>query len=301
VPFVPPSPATVDRWTILFAGLLLVVLGGASVVGRRDAEWRRVQEAALAEARAVLGPEATEALPHGISQVWIPGLGRADRCTTCHVGVEGGAALAGLSPTARSHPRPELLKSHPVETFGCTLCHGGQGLALATDTAHGVVAFWDEPLLGKTMAAGYGVSEAALLEVNCHACHRHHGAADALPTIAKAKELLRRKDPVEKRTCFSCHVIDGQGGSVGPDLARIGDASPDHLVFPKDWTGQRTAFAWHVAHFLDPARMSPGTEMPSFGFTEDEARSLAVWALSRRTLSLPPAWTPGSPGRAPRK
>ncbi len=39
-------------------------------------------------------------------------------CLTCHLGLE------------------EISASHPVETFGCTICHGGVGLALDADRAH---------------------------------------------------------------------------------------------------------------------------------------------------------------------
>jgi len=31
---------------------------------------------------------------------------------------------------------PEISPSHPVEVFGCVLCHGGERLALETDLAH---------------------------------------------------------------------------------------------------------------------------------------------------------------------
>lgn len=44
--------------------------------------------------------------------------GRVERCLTCHQGI------AEISP------------SHPIETFGCVSCHGGDGLALDKDRAH---------------------------------------------------------------------------------------------------------------------------------------------------------------------
>ena len=30
--------------------------------------------------------------------------------------------------------------------------------------------------------------------------------------------------------------------------------------------GQKTAFAWHVAHFKNPKEIVPDTVMPAFGF-----------------------------------
>lgn len=44
--------------------------------------------------------------------------GKTEYCITCHADV------------------PEISQSHPVETFGCVLCHGGEPLALDADLAH---------------------------------------------------------------------------------------------------------------------------------------------------------------------
>src|SRR5208283_1556907 len=80
-----------------------------------------------------------------IRQDLLPGLQRVDRCTTCHLGVE--------DPTMKNAPEPFRyhagLGSHIASRFGCTICHGGQGLATDKDGAHGKVAFWPNPLLSK--------------------------------------------------------------------------------------------------------------------------------------------------------
>ena len=50
---------------------------------------------------------------------------RVDRCVTCHLGMVI-PGLAGAPNPLGAHPG-ELLQMHPVERFGCTLCHGGNG------------------------------------------------------------------------------------------------------------------------------------------------------------------------------
>ncbi len=44
--------------------------------------------------------------------------GRIERCTTCHLGLE------------------EISASHPSDSIGCTVCHGGNALSLDETTAH---------------------------------------------------------------------------------------------------------------------------------------------------------------------
>ena len=109
-----------------------------------------------------------------IQQVVISELDAVDRCQTCHafsdkVGFEKddygitGAANKGkpMPEPYRTHPlRKELISKHPIDRFGCTSCHQGQGRALAVDVAHSVVThtknglswtepkeYWEEPTL----------------------------------------------------------------------------------------------------------------------------------------------------------
>ena len=75
----------------------------------------------------------------------LTGLQRVDRCTTCHLGVD--------DPTMKNAPEPfryhEGLGPHIPSRFGCTICHGGQGLATTKEEAHGNVQFWQTPLLAR--------------------------------------------------------------------------------------------------------------------------------------------------------
>ncbi len=44
--------------------------------------------------------------------------GQPEYCLTCHAEL------------------PEISAAHPIQTFGCVLCHGGERLALDADVAH---------------------------------------------------------------------------------------------------------------------------------------------------------------------
>ena len=62
---------------------------------------------------------------------------QVDRCQTCHMGVDRALyTAADIDPLYRTHPRrSELMAAHPIEKFGCTVCHQGQGRA-TNDMAH---------------------------------------------------------------------------------------------------------------------------------------------------------------------
>jgi cytochrome c2 len=230
---------------------------------------------------------AARAFTPGIKQLWLPELGRVDRCITCHLGYEWAATLpANLEAPLAPHPPLPYLDAHPFLQFGCTACHGGQGFATTTRAAHGDVEHWDEPLLDGALAQRYGLTASELMQMRCNGCHRHDESTPGLETIDRGKDLFR------KNKCLVCHVVDGRGGLKAPELTYIGDKNPELFDFTHV-TGPRTVFNWHVQHLTHAEAVSPGTSMPDFDFEPEEARALALLLLSWRRESFPPRYIPG--------
>jgi hypothetical protein len=72
--------------------------------------------------------------------------GQPEYCLTCHADV------------------PEISPSHPVATFGCVSCHGGERLALDADLAH------------STMRGGANPSDLSVVEQSCGGSNCHSGS-----------------------------------------------------------------------------------------------------------------------------
>jgi cytochrome c2 len=238
------------------------------------------------------GADKARDIPRGIQQHWVADLGRADRCITCHQATSWKGFEQAEEPF-RTHPA-EPLRLHPVERFGCTPCHGGQGWAIDTAAAHGEVAHWEEPLLGRYLGESYSLAEdpGALLEMNCNHCHRYDRQTAGMDEINLGKSLVQEKG------CRACHVINGRGGSIGPDLTFVGDKAPEQYDYGR-LSGQKTAFAWHVAHFKDPRALVTDTVMPNFHLTTREAQALSMLALSWRRTDLPAVYLAGAPRTDP--
>src|SRR5512135_1334698 len=195
-----------SRFHVAFAALGVLYLAIFSWVFFREqgAEWR----AAQARFRTL---EATVKNPHqlaqsgraaGVHQVWLPDLDRVDRCTTCHLGVDD-PAFAAAPALFRTHPGT-WLSTHPVERFGCTVCHAGH-------------------------RPGEGVEHAMrpleTIETNCGVCHRSLEPPDA-PRLAEGRRLIQESG------CVACHDIPGfEGVSFrGPALDSLGyKVRPDWL------------------------------------------------------------------------
>jgi cbb3-type cytochrome oxidase cytochrome c subunit len=272
-------------WIAIFSFALVGILG--FIYYQQVApEWRDYQDDFRDLVEKKYGAARADMVPTGIQQIWVKDLNRVDRCTTCHLGIEWKGLESAPEPF-RSHPK-EVLGQHPVAKFGCTVCHGGQGYAVETVSAHAVDAeHWEQPLLGGELSKTYTISDRkALMQMNCNQCHRYDHETKGADIINYAKQLVSQKG------CRACHTINARGGQVGPNLTNIGELSPEQYDY-KRLGGKESVFAWHLAHFKDPKAMSAGSVMPNFGFSSKDAQALTLLVMSWKKTDLPAQYIPG--------
>jgi len=274
---------------LLAVASAFLVSGVAVLLVDARPTWRHYQEQFEDIVREHHGAAVPDEELRGIQQIWVEPLGVVDRCTTCHQGVQWSDLAADEHPW-RPHPHPELLRSHPVEEYGCTSCHGGQGYALDEDGAHGPSQHWEEPLLGRGLAAAYDADDPPpLYEIRCNVCHRYERETPGMPVINRAKALVRDKG------CVICHAIDGSGGRFGPDLTAAGDKKPGLYDFSVYAGEPLSVLNWHIAHFVTPAEVVPTSIMPDIDLEAADALALSMLMMSWRDDGrLRPRYLPGA-------
>jgi len=144
--------------------------------------------------------------PSGASLNNLGGAGLVDRCQSCHLGTDPllvpvtmtltkadlGLAKSKDAPFT-SHPDPDMMKYHPLEKFGCSPCHGGNGRALdSVEKAHGRYEHWLWPLY---YPENY--------DAGCQQCHASDMVTEHAPVLNRAKQLFRQKG------CIGCHRFQG--------------------------------------------------------------------------------------------
>ena len=180
---------------LIFTGLLMLLF---LVTMWQDStrEWTRYQGRFL----KTLTKVDRRGLTGGIKQIISTDLKRVDRCTTCHMAIDKPQLALAEQPFS-AHPG-KYLDWHPPEKFGCTICHGGQGLATEVAAAHGDVKHWEEPLL-----------RGPLVQASCAQCHGNvQKIAQHVPLLIKGRELFKAKG------CYGCHAIKEFGQTVSQDL-----------------------------------------------------------------------------------
>lgn len=140
----------------------------------------------------------------------------------------------GVPHPYASHPRLDLylgsLSPHPVDRFGCSICHQGQGsetsFKWATHTPNNLIQErewtrqydwfrnenWTWPMFPKRF-----------VESGCLKCH--HDVVDLEPSAKypdpPAPKLIAGYETIRRYGCFGCHEINGFAGPdkrIGPDL-----------------------------------------------------------------------------------
>jgi cytochrome c2 len=148
-----------------------------------------------------------------------------------------------------------LLKHHPVDRFGCTICHQGQGRATDKDGAHGRVPFWDQPLLAGD-----------LVQATCNKCHHEVDVPEA-PVLARGQRLL------SDLGCAGCHQL-GQGAEsekAGPSLSR---------------TGSKISRKWLEGWLANPKSYLPAAKMPRYVLNSDAVQALSAYLMTFRDPAI---------------
>jgi cbb3-type cytochrome oxidase cytochrome c subunit len=193
-----------------------------------------------------------EPLHNDVNFLTIP---RVDRCATCHLGIDQAGYEDAPAPF-KSHPRLDLFvganSPHPMDQFGCTVCHLGRDRATTMvsaahtpsdeEEAHRwheeynwhAMHYWDYPML-KTQ----------YVESSCTMCHQ--GVVD----VPEADKLNHGMFLVENSGCVGCHKIAGREHlpKAGPALYGIAGKTTEEFTF----------------HWIkDPKAFRPTTRMPQF-------------------------------------
>jgi len=254
------------RWITLISGSILIALILAAWLGATwFPSWKKYQSAYYDLAIEASGEEGFDPEPAAIRQVSSKGLKRTDRCISCHLGLEN-PAMADAPQPHTLHPG-DFLADHPVEQFGCTVCHGGQGRAMSRVHAFGIDkdTHWDLPLLYPPY-----------IESSCGKCHLSiftpHEVMAGTGTFIHGQNLFNREG------CLGCHKARGVGGILGPDLTEQGEKTKHEYSF-RNIQGEQTISNWLKEHFRDPEMVSPGSAMLMINLPEEELDALATFTM----------------------
>ncbi len=170
----------------------------------------------------------------------------------------------------RTHPKLDLFlgatSPHPVQEYGCTVCHKGRGremnFARAAHTPDdeeekkhwkkrwdwAKQEHWHKPM-----------TPMKHIEASCHKCHKKQELTPFAEDLNRGEKLVRRKG------CYGCHKIDGLNNlpSPGPSLRSV------KTKLDRDWM-----YKW----LREPSAFKH-SRMPDFyGLSNDSAKSLGLTA-----------------------
>ncbi|TXT35272.1 MAG: PDZ/DHR/GLGF domain-containing protein, partial [Planctomycetota bacterium] len=250
-----------------------------------------------------------------IQQDWLPDMkitlgmaktARYDRCRTCHLAIDrvgpgdvpefphGDGKNGTYAHPFSTHPRPDVYLTaaspHPLNDFGCTSCHDGQGSATSFQNAshtpndpHQAHEWEHDFKWFNNHFWEYPMQPARMREAACLKCH--HSVVELGQNTkfgATAPKVYEGWQLIKKYGCFGCHEINGfdAGKPVGPDLRlepqtaaeakKIADdskavAGVERKVGPSlQHIASKTTREWLTHWTEEPKRFRPTTNMPQF-------------------------------------
>lgn len=181
-------------------------------------------------------------------------------------------------PKVNPHTTPDDLKNGQQLFMGqCARCHGpkgegGRGAVLAQPKLRhapddeALFHVIQEGIKGTEMPPGYAVDTLETWQLAAYIRSLGRLAPESVPGDAKRGQELYRS----KGRCAQCHIIDGQGGSLGPELTAI---------------AARRSAAHLRAAVLDPASTLPEGFL-EVRLTTRDGRGLTGVRLNEDTFTL---------------
>lgn len=264
--------------TIVSSLICIAFLGLAAIEENFLREWKNYQSEfrniLQSKAQNSRQKEAARSFPIEIRQVILNDFKRVDRCVSCHNGVDN-PDMADEAVPHKTHSGAHL-KHHPVEKFGCTVCHGGQDRALnlkqaftRTESVH-----WEE----------YPLIPLAYTQSACGKCHL--SVSDKDQRLNGAETLIKGREVFYNQGCLGCHKVRGTGGSVGPELTDQG-RKIRHAYSFEHVAGPHTVPNWLKEHFQNPQVVVPGSLMPKIELGEADLEALITFTMSLHSPDLP--------------
>ncbi len=188
---------------------------------------------------------------------------KVDRCITCHLGIDQKelSASGGKDTPApfKSHPRLDLFLSadspHPMETFGCTVCHGGSGHSVSFVTAAHTPQNKEQAVAWEKEYHWHPMKHWAekMLPLN-HvqaSCAKCHSGVGEVPQALKLNEGRRI---AQTFGCFGCHKVEGFSASGGHESWKVAP-SLEHVQ-------SKLEQDWIVRWLHNPREFRASTKMP---------------------------------------
>jgi len=168
----------------------------------------------------------------------------------------------------RTHPKLDLFlgatSPHPVQDYGCTVCHKGRGRemnfarAAHTPNSEEEKAYWKKKWNWEKQEHWHKpMKPMKYIESSCHKCHKKQELTPFAEDLNRGEKLVRRKG------CYGCHQIEGLNDlpKPGPSLRNI------KTKLDRDWV-----YKW----LREPSAFKH-SRMPDFyGLTNDSAEGLGL-------------------------
>ncbi|MFQ5677510.1 MAG: c-type cytochrome, partial [bacterium] len=255
-----------------------IFFGLAAVEENYLREWKTYQkefkEILLSKAESETQRQLAEEYPVKIKQIILKDFGHVDRCITCHNGLED-PRMSDQAPPHAAHSG-DYLKKHPIEKFGCSVCHGGQDRAL---TIRNVFAkeegvHWENPVI-----------PLEFVQSSCGKCHL--AVFDRNQTLPGAEVLMKGRKIFYREGCLGCHNVRGTGGATGLELTDEGSKTKQEYSFANIENEHHTVENWLLEHFLNPQKVSGVSEMPPVDLPADEMNALITFVMGLYTPKFP--------------